>query len=85
MKRRVIEAPNEGLIEPKLKSQDDLTERSTHTQARSKDVFDQIEYCVIRLLLLALLIIVAYRLIDNEIHMSQLLSALVRHFGAAPR
>jgi len=85
MKRRAIQSPNEGLNEPKLKSQVDLTERRTHTQARSKEVFDQIEYCVIRLLLLAFLIIVAYRLLDSEIHVSQLLSALTRHLGAATR
>jgi len=71
MKRRAIQSANDGFIEPRLKSEDDLTERRAPNQARSKTVFDQIEYCVIRLLLLALLIVVAYRLIDNEIHMSQ--------------
>lgn len=33
-----------------------------------KDIFDQIEYYLIRLLLLALLLISSYKLLEREIH-----------------
>ena len=37
-----------------------------------KKCFDQLEYCIIRLLLLALLLIAAYHLLDAQIHISRL-------------
>jgi len=42
------------------------------------EVITQIEYFVIRLLLLALLLIAAYRILDGEIHLSGLNSEFVR-------
>jgi hypothetical protein len=37
-----------------------------------KRIFDQLEYCVVRLLLLALLLIAVYHLLDGQIHISHL-------------
>ena len=48
-------------------------------QNEPKEIFNQIEYYVIKLLLLALLLIVTYRILDGEIHISRFLSALMRN------
>jgi len=43
-----------------------------------KEFFDECEYCVFRILLFALLLISAYRILDREIKVSQLLSEMIR-------
>jgi hypothetical protein len=39
----------------------------------AKQLFDQIDYWLFRLLLLALLLIAVYRVLDNEVHIGRLL------------
>ena len=43
-----------------------------------KEIFNQIEFYVIRLLLLALLLIVTYRILDGEIHISRFISNVTK-------
>ena len=45
---------------------------------RIEKLLNRIEFLIIRVLSLALLLIAAYRILDNEIHISQLLSLLIR-------
>ena len=48
-------------------------------QNKPKELFNQIEYYVIRLLLLALLLIAAYRILAGEIHISRFLTTMMRN------
>ena len=55
------------------------TMRIIRTLVRQRnEVITQIEYFVIRLLLLALLLVAAYRILDGEIHLSGLISEFMR-------
>jgi hypothetical protein len=47
--------------------------QSLDDMKRIKQFFDQIDYWVFRLFLLALLLIALYRVLDNEVHISRLL------------
>lgn len=44
---------------------------------RIENLLTRIEFLIIRVLLLALLLIAAYRILDNEIHISRLVSELM--------
>lgn len=41
------------------------------------DVFDRVEYYVIRGLIVVLLLISAYRILDSEIHIGRIISGLI--------